>query len=182
MDIINKSGNLDSADLRQKKLALNLKHKKQLVEFDKCKDDLLASADLETFPSLQVKHAHARLELRERQLNELSNSMKDFITREELSKQYSEEAEKATQAVEEFKQRTIFEMAKKIEDVKRAQRENGDEQRKAMEEEVRRLEEQLEHEKEAEALREAEKEAEMESLRQRKAREKEEAEKVIYLF
>ena len=179
--MISKAGKLDSSDLTQKKTALKLKHKKQLADFDKKTDEMVASADADFVPSLQVKHARARLELRERQLNELSGSMKDFVTADELKKDYAEQAEKAGHALQEFKQKTMYEMSKKIEDVKRLRREKADEQKRVMDEEVRRLEKQIEFEKEAENNRETEKESEMEILRKRKLQEKTEAERVYYL-
>ena len=37
---------------------------------------------MDTVPSLEVKHAHARLELRERQLQELAGTMSELSTEE----------------------------------------------------------------------------------------------------
>lgn len=176
--MISKSGNLDSADLTQKKAELKLKHKKQLAQFDKETEEMLVAADVDAIPSLEVKHAHQRLELRERQLNELAGSMKNLISKDDLIQQYAEQAEKATAAANDFRQRTMFDMAQKIEDIKNTRKAKDDEQRIAMEEEVRKLEEQLEREREAEALREAEKEADLDSDRKRRKQEKDEAEKV----
>ena len=55
-----RSGDLESAELTQKKAELKLKHKKQLNKFDKETEELLHSAEQEAIPSLEVKHAHAR--------------------------------------------------------------------------------------------------------------------------
>ena len=42
----------------------------------------MAQAELDALPSLEVKHAHARLELRERQLQELAGTMNELSTEE----------------------------------------------------------------------------------------------------
>ena len=44
----------------------------------------MAQAELDALPSLEVKHAHARLELRERQLQELAGTMNELSTEEVL--------------------------------------------------------------------------------------------------
>ena len=199
MEMLAKAGDLSNTDLTQKKAELKLNHKKQLAAFDKETERVLEEADKDPLPSLEVAHAHQRLELRERQLNELAGSMKDLLTKDDLVKQYQEQAEKATQAADEFRQKTLFDMAQKIEEIKKARAQKSEEQRRAMEEEikkareqkseeqrramedeVKRLEAQLEREREEEALREAEKEAEMEADRKRKKQEKEEADRVNY--
>ena len=178
MDLISNSGGLESADLTQKKAELKLKQKKELAQFDKEMDDMIKAADLEAIPSLEVQQAHQRLELREKQLQELAGSMSDLISKDDLIEQYGEQARKATEAAEEFRQKTMFDMANKIEEIKKARQAKDDEQRKKMEDEIRRLEEQLNREREEEALREAEKEAERNALRKRQKQHKDEAEKV----
>lgn len=55
---------------------------KQLAEFDAMTEDELLKAEQDSLPSLEVKHAYARLELRERQLQELAGTMKDLTTEE----------------------------------------------------------------------------------------------------
>ena len=40
------------------------------------------NAEKEALPSLEVKHAYARLELREKQLAELAGTMKELTTEE----------------------------------------------------------------------------------------------------
>lgn len=55
---------------------------KQLADFDAKTEDVLAQAEQELLPSLEVKHAYARLELREKQLQELAGTMKDLTTEE----------------------------------------------------------------------------------------------------
>ena len=79
MDLIAKYGALDNADLTQKKAELKLKHKKQLSDFEQETEELMAAAESEAIPSLEVKHAHARLELREKQLNELAGMNKYLL-------------------------------------------------------------------------------------------------------
>lgn len=175
------AGNLSNTDITQKKAELKLKHKKQLVEFDKETEDILQAAESDAIPSLEVKHAHQRLELRERQLNELAGSMKDLTSKEDLIQQYANQADHATKAAEEFRQRTMFDMANKIEEIKKQRQQKGEQQKLAMEEEIRKLELQLEREREEEALREAEKAAEMETNRLRKKEEKDRADKVTVI-
>ena len=55
---------------------------KQLAQFDSEADKRLAEAEMDAVPSLEIKHAHARLEMRERQLRELAGTMKDLTTEE----------------------------------------------------------------------------------------------------
>lgn len=58
---------------------------KQLAQFDTETEEKMAQAELDTVPSLEVKHAHARLELRERQLQELAGTMSELSTEEVCS-------------------------------------------------------------------------------------------------
>ena len=141
---------------------------------------MLEEVEKRSIPSLEVTHAHKRLALREKQLNELAGSMKDLINKEELVKQYAEQAEKASEAAEEFRKRAMFDMANKIEQIKNERQLQSEEQRIAMEEEVRQLELQLEDEREEEVLREAEKEAERFVDIKRKRQARKDAEKVWF--
>ena len=55
---------------------------KQLAQFDAETQEKVTQAELDALPSLEVKHAHARLELRERQLQELAGTMNELSTEE----------------------------------------------------------------------------------------------------
>lgn len=55
---------------------------KQLAQFDAETQEKVAQAELDALPSLEVKHAHGRLELRERQLQELAGTMNELSTEE----------------------------------------------------------------------------------------------------
>ncbi len=55
---------------------------KQLAEFDAETEKKIEEAKRDALPSLQIKHAHARLELREKQLDEIAGSMRDLTTEE----------------------------------------------------------------------------------------------------
>ncbi len=55
---------------------------KQLAEFDAETELKLKEAEREALPSLQIKHAHARLALREKQLDEIAGSMRELTTEE----------------------------------------------------------------------------------------------------
>lgn len=55
---------------------------KQLAQFDTETQEKVSQAELDALPSLEVKHAHARLELRERQLQELAGTMNELSTEE----------------------------------------------------------------------------------------------------
>ena len=55
---------------------------KQRAQFDTETEEKVAQAELDTVPSLEVKHAHGRLELRERQLQELAGTMSELSTEE----------------------------------------------------------------------------------------------------
>ena len=55
---------------------------RELDQFDKETEAQLKEADNYVQPSLEVKHAHERLRLRERQLQELAGTMTDLLTNE----------------------------------------------------------------------------------------------------
>ena len=55
---------------------------KQRAQFDTETEEKVAQAELDTVPSLEVKHAYGRLELRERQLQELAGTMSELSTEE----------------------------------------------------------------------------------------------------
>lgn len=55
---------------------------KQRAQFDTETEEKVAQAEMDTVPSLEVKHAHGRLELRERQLQELAGTMNELSTEE----------------------------------------------------------------------------------------------------
>ena len=55
---------------------------KQRAQFDAETQEKVVQAELDTVPSLEVKHAHGRLELRERQLQELAGTMSELSTEE----------------------------------------------------------------------------------------------------
>lgn len=55
---------------------------KQLTQFDAETQEKVAQAELDALPSLEVKNAHARLELREKQLQELAGTMNELSTEE----------------------------------------------------------------------------------------------------
>ena len=178
MEMMANYGNLESTDLAQRKMNLKIHHQKHLNDFDKETATMLEEVEKRSIPSLEVTHAHKRLALREKQLNELAGSMKDLINKEELVKQYAEQAEKASEAAEEFRKRAMFDMANKIEQIKNERQLQSEEQRIAMEEELRQLELQLEKERQEEVLREAEKETERLVDIKRKHQARDDAEKV----
>ena len=55
---------------------------KQRAQFDTETEEKVAQAELDTVPSLEVKHSYGRLELRERQLQELAGTMSELSTEE----------------------------------------------------------------------------------------------------
>ena len=58
------------------------------ANFDSEAEERLSQAELNALPSLDVKHAHARLELRERQLQELAGTMNELTTEEVIQCDY----------------------------------------------------------------------------------------------
>lgn len=175
------SGTLNDVELTQKKASLKLRHGKEVAIFDQETESLIKATDANVIPSLEVQHAHARLELRERQLHELAGSVKDLTSQEDLIKEYADKAAVAAQAVQEFQKRTLFDLANQIEVAKKARHEKDTAQRLVMEMEIKKLESALELEREKEVLMEAEKEAEREANRKRHLHEKAESERVAIL-
>ena len=56
---------------------------------------------------------------------------------QELVQSYAKEAEQAAEAAKEFRDRTMYEMAEKIDQIKEKKRLQSEEQRKKMDEEIR---------------------------------------------
>lgn len=55
---------------------------KQLAEFDAETEAKIKETETDPLSSLQIKHAHARLELREKQLDEMAGSMQELTSEE----------------------------------------------------------------------------------------------------
>merc|ERR1712141_343141 len=132
MDLIAQAGSISSADLAQRKAEMKLKQKKQLAEFDAETEKKLKEVDNDPLSSLEVKHSHARLQLREKQLDELAGSMQQLVSEEELVEQYEKKAEQAAEAANAYRESASFDVAARIENMKKQRQSQSEEEKKRM--------------------------------------------------
>lgn len=78
VDLVAKAGSLKSGELAKKKAEFKRQQKLQLRDFDQQTATLLSQTEKEAMTSAEVSYAHKRLELREQQLQELANAMKEL--------------------------------------------------------------------------------------------------------
>ncbi|XP_070551144.1 golgin subfamily A member 6-like protein 25 isoform X1 [Ptychodera flava] len=78
MDLLTNPGDMTEEELADRKEDLLRQHKKQLSDFDKITAQKIEQAEKDILPGLDVKHAHERLALKEKQLRELADAMRDM--------------------------------------------------------------------------------------------------------
>ena len=76
----------------------------ELGEFDDHTVQLLERAEQEVSPQQVIQQTHQRLNLKEKQLQELADAMKTFSPTEELHKQYAEQAKLASEEARKYKE------------------------------------------------------------------------------
>lgn len=105
---------------------------KQLNDYDNLTTQLLTQAETSIAPELEIRQNHARLDLREKQMTEMSEAMRTLSPSQELIKRYEEEARAAKREAAEYKVRVL----KQLEDELARQKE---ERRRQEEERKRKL-------------------------------------------
>ncbi|XP_030833415.1 uncharacterized protein LOC753555 [Strongylocentrotus purpuratus] len=147
---------------------------KQLAEFDRGSAQKIEQAVKDCLHALEVKQAQARLSLKEKQLQELAEAMRDLSPEEALVQQYTELAEKAAADAQKFRETKVAQMQGELDSIKAEKKRRDDARRAKMEQEVAALEAELENDR----IREEERERKRQLEKQRaKEQQKEEAER-----
>ena len=63
----------------------------QLKDFDNLTTQMLTQAEQEVTPQQEINQTHQRLQMKEKQLQELADAMRSYSPTEELYKQYEEQ-------------------------------------------------------------------------------------------
>ncbi|XP_067940386.1 myosin-2 heavy chain-like [Watersipora subatra] len=175
-DLIVNAASLTDSQLAEKRDSLKRQHKKQLSEFDGLTLDITAAAKFDASRDLEIKQTYEKLHLKEEQLKELFDAMKDLTPEMALTKQYEEEAEKARAAADKYKVDVVAKMAAQLEESKAAKLAQEEAKRKEMEEAIRKMEEEFELEKKKEEEREAARLADRQRLQEQQLRERQQKE------
>lgn len=76
---------------------------KALKDFDNLTTQLVAQAEKDVTPQMEIQQTHARLDLKEKQLHEMSDAMRKYSPSEEMYKKYEEEARLAAEEAKRYK-------------------------------------------------------------------------------
>lgn len=106
-----------------------LLNQKQLADFDELTERMVDRAVKNILPELDIAETNARLDLKDKQLQELAAAMRKYSPVDELRKKYEEEARKNREEMEKFKKDVINKMQKELERQKEERRKR-EEQRK----------------------------------------------------
>lgn len=94
----------------------------------------MEQAEKDVRPITETKQTHQRLELREKQLQELSDAMQTYNPKEEIRQKYAKDSEKASIEFQKFKGDVMFRMQEDFEKRKKEEEERETEKRSKMEE------------------------------------------------
>ncbi|XP_078608959.1 uncharacterized protein LOC144880579 isoform X5 [Branchiostoma floridae x Branchiostoma japonicum] len=174
LELVTNAGSLTAPELAKRKAELQQAHKKQLADFDKRTAALLAEAEKDVLPSLQIDHAHARLELREKQLKELADAMKNLSPEQAaLIEEYAQDAEKAAEAARDFRETKMKELNQQMEKIKEEKRRKEEERKRKLRDQVSALEQEIEDERKRDEKREQERLADREKRAKAQLEERE---------
>lgn len=176
-DLIADSGNMDPAELARRKEQLKQRQQQELSGFDDHTTQLLERAEQEVSPQQEIQQTHQRLNLKEKQLQELADAMKTFSPAEELNKQYAEQAKLASEEARKYKEDMYRKLQEELARRKEEQRLAEEERKRKMLEKYKQLEEELEAEARLEEQKQKDREEERQRLRQQQMEERERREK-----
>lgn len=94
----------------------------------------MEQAEKDMRPVTETKQTHQRLELREKQLQELSGAMQTYNPKEEIRQKYAQDAEKASREFQRFKEDVMCRVQEDFEKRKKEEEERETEKRRKMEE------------------------------------------------
>merc|ERR1711874_636823 len=182
LDLMGNAGSMPADELELKKEQLKMQQEKQLKDFDELTSKMGEKAERDLRPELDITETNARLELKEKQLQELAEAMKKFSPVDELKKKYADDAKKVKEELEKFKKDIMNKMQKELERRKEEQKKREEERKQKMLQQLKQLEKDLEDEHQREVERQKERAAEKERVKkqqieERKRRQREEIEK-----
>jgi uncharacterized protein YeaO (DUF488 family) len=98
---------------------------------------MLEKAEQDVSPQQEIKQTHDRLNLKEKQLQELADAMKTFSPSDELQKQYAEQAKLAAEEARKYKEDMYRKLQEELERRKEEQRLAEEERKRKMLEKYR---------------------------------------------
>ena len=105
---------------------------RQRKEFDKLTAQLAEQAEKDMLPKLEVEQTYQRLDMKTKQLNELSDAMKTYSPSEEIAKKYAEEARMAALEAQKFKDEVLRRIEEEMERLKKLEREREAEKKRKL--------------------------------------------------
>merc|ERR1711874_152948 len=129
LDLMGNAGSMPADELELKKEQLKMQQEKQLRDFDELTSKMGEKAERDLRPELDITETNARLELKEKQLQELAEAMKKFSPVDELKKKYADDAKKVKEELEKFKKDIMNKMQKELERRKEEQKKREEERK-----------------------------------------------------
>lgn len=149
------------------------RHNKQLLEFDEKTESVLAKLPKELTAEQNAIFAQEKLQLKEKQLLELSGALRDMTGDEEGAATYAKQAEELALEAQSFRDKVSRQTEEKINEIKEERRKKEEEISQRMRGELEELEAELEEETLRHAAREKEVEKQHDLLARRKMNDQE---------
>ena len=159
--------------LAKKQEELRRQHNKELGKFDEDTESMLEKNEFEVTSEKKVEFAEQVLMLKERQLLELSETLRDMTGNEEQASKYAEQAEKIAAEAKGHRDRITRETSEKMELLKAEKLKREEEIKKKMAADLEAMENDLEEEEKRHQLREHEIDKQHDLLAKRKMNERE---------
>ena len=159
--------------LAKKQEELKRQHNKELGKFDDDTESLLKKKEFEITAEKKVEFADQVLQLKEKQLLELSKTLRDMTGNEEQASKYAEQAEKIAADAEAHRDRIKRETAEKMELLKAEKLKREEEIKNKMAADLNAMEKELQEEEKRHQLREQETDKQHDLLAKRKMNERE---------
>ncbi|KAH3750553.1 hypothetical protein DPMN_185080 [Dreissena polymorpha] len=172
MDLVANSKGMSEEELNARKQDLKREQKRQRLDFDKLTEKLVQQAEKDITPKMEIQQTHQRLELKGKQLQELSDAMQAYSPSEEMKQKYAEEARLAALEAERFRNEVLRKMEEEFARRKKEEEEREAEKQRKLEEHYRRLQAELEDEQRREEQRLRERDDEKFRLRQKQLEER----------
>lgn len=106
---------------------------KQRRDFDKLTQQLIEQAEKDITPRMETTQTHQRLELKEKQLQELSDAMQTYNPKDEIKKKYAEDARLAALEAQRFRDEILRKMQAEFEKRKKEEEERENEKKRKLE-------------------------------------------------
>lgn len=153
IELIAKSTSMPNSELAKLKLKIKKEYKKQLAEYDRETQELLDEVASKLVPDLDIRYSEKVLSLRERQIKEIANAMKEMSPEEALVKSYQKEVERAAQEAEKYRKEVVETGEKKLAAMKEERKKREESRRQAHEQQLHELEAEIEREKQKDLQR-----------------------------